>query len=144
MDKWDIEKYYSPPHKFLEIPIKEYVVFNAIEPETGKDAGCAEFSSSSMSFFIKDKPIKNQQWFFNRLYIKPEFRNRGAATALLEQVKKFVYEKDICLYCDVNPYGDLNHSQLNTLYKKHGFQRKRVTCDTNDVLFYGLFMNYKL
>ena len=127
MDNWNIEEYYSPSDKYLEIPIRDYVVFNAIEPETGKNAGCAEFSSSSLSFFIKGQPIKNQQWFFNRLYVKPEFRNRGAATALLEQVRKYVYEKGVCLYCGVNPYGDLSRSQLNTLYKKHGFQRKRVT-----------------
>ena len=144
MTNWEIEEIYCPPQKCGDISINEFLTIDVIDSETGKNAGCAELSPTSMKFFIKGNPIKNPQWFFNRLFVKPEFRGRGGATALLEHLKKVVHERGFCLYCGVNPYGDLNRSQLNALYKKHGFQRKRVTCDTDNFLFYGLFMNYKL
>ena len=144
MEGWKIEGHYSPPDKFFGIPIKEYAVFDAIDPKTGRNAGCAEFSSSVMSFRIKGKVVENPQWFFNRLYVKPEFRNRGVATALLDKVYEFVHDKDVCLYCGVNPYGDLTRKQLNDLYKKHGFRRKLVTCGSVDKPFYALLMNFKV
>ena len=96
------------------------------------------------------KPPKNPEWFFNRLYIKPFFRKKGAGTALLNHVKEFVYKEDICLYCEVNSYNDdrihkgLERSELIKFYKKHGFKEKTFISAFLKKPFISLFMNLKI
>ena len=62
-------------------------------------------------------------WFyFNRLSVKPQVRNRGIATFLLQNLVEIADGNCINIFCDINPYGDLNLEQLISLYGKFEFE----------------------
>ena len=63
-------------------------------------------------------------WYFNRLFVSNEFRNRGYAKLLLSELIKILNQKQIILWLDINPYGDLNYEQLEKLYMKYGFKKQ--------------------
>jgi GNAT superfamily N-acetyltransferase len=62
-------------------------------------------------------------WYFNRLVVREEYRNQGYAKALLSKLIEILNKKQINLWLDINPYGDLNKEQLETLYMKYGFKK---------------------
>ena len=142
MCDWIVQEYYSETTKTASFLINE--------AESGQNVGCAEISYSGGLSLFNDKPPKNPEWFFNRLYIKPSFRKKGAGTTLLSYIKEFVYKEDICLHCEVNPYNDgiilegLKRSELIKFYKKHGFKEKTFISVFFKKPFKSLFMNLKI
>lgn len=69
-------------------------------------------------------PIEGNQWWFNRLFVNPSFRNRGIATSLMAELCEILDEKQITLLCAPNPYGDLDLKQLTKFYKNFGFKKR--------------------
>lgn len=61
-------------------------------------------------------------WFFNRLFVPSQIRDKGVATKLMQELVKVLDEQKIILICEVNPYGDLNEEQLKKLYTRYGFK----------------------
>ena len=70
--------------------------------------------------------IHDNVFYFNRLFVQPEFRNKGYATEILKTLLEKFKEKHYVLYLDINPYGDLNYEELETFYMKHGFKKYKV------------------
>ena len=71
--------------------------------------------SATIESFIYDV------WYFNRLFLHRQLRNRGIGTALIRKVVAFCKENGITLFTGINPYGDLNYEQLKQFYLKNGF-----------------------
>lgn len=69
--------------------------------------------------------------YFNRLYVRPEYRQKGHATKLLTMLLESIKENNITLHMDINPYGDMDYSQLEQFYLKNGFQKYTI----NDKIF---------
>ena len=64
-----------------------------------------------------------QFWYFNRLIVREDYRNQGYAKKMLSKLIEILRQKQINLWLDINPYGDLNHEQLEELYMKYGFKK---------------------
>lgn len=60
-------------------------------------------------------------WYYNRLYVKPEYRGNHIASCLLDNMLKYVNSKKAILFLDINPYGGMSYEQLEAFYKRHGF-----------------------
>jgi len=69
-------------------------------------------------------PDRENTYYFNRLIVPPAKRNKGIASNLLLKVGFWADENNITIYCDINPYGDLDYNQLTNLYLKYGFVGK--------------------
>lgn len=65
--------------------------------------------------------LPDNTWYFNRLNVPPEYRNKGIATKLMLMLIDAAAKYKITICCDINPYGDLNYDQLKKFYKKFGF-----------------------
>jgi len=65
--------------------------------------------------------ISGRVFYFNRLYVSPRIRHRGHATRILTELVKVADDCKINVYIDINPYGDLDLSQLIALYSKFDF-----------------------
>jgi len=77
---------------------------------------------------ISKFPGENHIWYFNRLIVPKAFRNKKIATKLMNKLTTILDKNKIILYCDINPYGDLNFDQLKDFYKKFGFE-DHDSCD---------------
>lgn len=62
-------------------------------------------------------------FWFSRLHVKPAYRRKGIATALMTRLVEILDRDRICVMCEVNPYGDLSREQLIAFYKKFGFRQ---------------------
>ena len=62
-------------------------------------------------------------WYFNRLFVRADYRNQGYAKFLLSKMINIKKKKKINLWLDINPYGDLNYNQLEKLYIRYGFKK---------------------
>ena len=86
-----------------------------------------EMASISLSFFSNSKIIEKKErkniWYFNRLFVPPNMRGKGVATQLLKCLQEILINKKIFLICEINPYGDLDYSQLEALYVKNNFKK---------------------
>lgn len=72
--------------------------------------------------FIDDKERLNDKWFFfNRLNTPARIRKQGFAAKLMDEVVGWADDKKINIINTINPYGDMNMTQLITFYKKYGF-----------------------
>lgn len=66
---------------------RESVIFLALNPENSNDAfGFTQLYPSFSSVAMK------RLWILNDLYVSPEFRKRGVASALLEKSRTFAIE----------------------------------------------------
>lgn len=85
---------------------------------------------------------KTDEFYFNRLFVNPKYRNQGYATQLLTEMLKLIKERNITLQLDINPYGDLDYLELERFYVKHGFKKYLVK---NNAIgdFYTYFYNKK-
>lgn len=69
-------------------------------------------------------------WYFNRLYVRPEYRRNGIACELIKKMLKYFVTFNIPLILDINPYGDMSYEQLESFYLKNGFQKHEEECGT--------------
>ena len=76
--------------------------------------------------------LKDNVWYFNRLFIHPLFRGNSYATILLDKLLSIIKERNLVLKLDINPYGDMSYEQLEEFYIKHGFIKK----EDRDYVFY--------
>lgn len=83
------------------------------------------FRENMLSFIgsaeLSDMCFKNQ-FYFNRLFVKPEFRGNGFAHILMKEMLKIIDLRKIDIMLDINAYGDLNHKQLLKFYQKYNFK----------------------
>lgn len=73
-------------------------------------AECSKYHGASMMYF-------------NRLYVKPMFREQGYGTILLKALLKLIKERNFGIQLDINPYGDMKYADLERFYTKHGFKK---------------------
>lgn len=73
-------------------------------------------------------PTENA-WYYNRLYVKPEYRGHHIGSCLLDNMLKYVNKKKAILFLDINPYGDMSYQNLEAFYKRHGFVDNKITKD---------------
>jgi GNAT superfamily N-acetyltransferase len=66
--------------------------------------------------------IKNQTYYFNRLFVPPNIRNMGIATKLMKQAIKWADDEHIEILLEINSYGDLTYDRLLKFYQKFGFK----------------------
>jgi GNAT superfamily N-acetyltransferase len=60
--------------------------------------------------------------YLSHLYVEPEYRKQGQASALLEKVIKESTEAGLSLVVEPKPYGDgIDQLSLTKFYAKHGF-----------------------
>ena len=64
----------------------------------------------------------NNEYYFNRINVPKELRNKGIGTKLLKRLIKNIKNEKATLICDINPYGDLDFEKLKKWYMKHGFE----------------------
>lgn len=65
--------------------------------------------------------IKDNIWYFNRLFVYPLHRGNSYGRILLEELLSLIKEKDAILELDINPYGQMTYEQLEKFYMNHGF-----------------------
>lgn len=65
--------------------------------------------------------VKNKLWFFNRLFVQPDYRNKGIGTAMLKELLCIIKQKDDILQLEINTYGEIPYVQLEEFYIKYGF-----------------------
>lgn len=66
---------------------------------------------------------EKNQWYFNRLYVRPEYRGQGIGSVLLDKLLAYIRKSRATLLLDINPYGDMDYEQLEDFYLRHGFQK---------------------
>ena len=69
----------------------------------------------------------DDHWYFNRLFVKPQWRHRGLAKKILTRFTQLCADRRLVMLCDVNPYGDLDREQLMNLYRRFGFTDTKAT-----------------
>ncbi len=79
---------------------------------------------------FEDITVKEPQklYYFNKLYVDKELRNKGIAKQLLEKLEHWADSENIVVVGDVNPYGDLDFEKLVQLYLDHGFVKFGIKC----------------
>ncbi len=81
-------------------------------------------SDHSLGSWWLDQQHQGNTWFyFNRLFVAKKIRGRGIATEIMQQIIRIADEKQITIYCPVNPYGHLNLRQCIKFYSKYGFEQ---------------------
>lgn len=78
--------------------------------------------------------------YFNRLFVRPEYRRQGYGTKLLTMLLKLVKEQNFAIHLDINPYGDMNYTQLEQFYMKHGF----IKCKDEEYGFDTYYYNKQI
>lgn len=73
--------------------------------------------------FMRITEYKRPTYYFNRLVVPTTFRNKGHATALMQEVVAWFDENECDIVLDINAYGDLDLDQLIKFYSKFGFTR---------------------
>lgn len=119
--------------------MKEYIgndnITLHIYDETLYSMASIEISYIPICADLLDYDIKDS-WFFNRLIVPPNMRNKGIATKFMTRLIEILDEKDMRLVNTVNPYGDLNEDQLITFYKKFGFKEGSLDPNLKGLLVY--------
>lgn len=101
----------------LRVIVNEYGITVAYMDSRG-------LSLAEASYIPLETPIKTKKdtLYFNRINVTPAMRGQGIGSILLKELLKNVKTLESALRCDVNPYGDLNYTQLFEWYKRHGFK----------------------
>jgi GNAT superfamily N-acetyltransferase len=88
---------------------------------------------SECSLYDTSTPFNSIEpvYYFNRIFVNSECRNKGIATELLKRMLYYVKEYNHPICCDINPYGDLTYVQLRNWYRLFGFKEFEVE-------FYGI------
>lgn len=72
--------------------------------------------------------------YFNRLYIKPEYRHKGLGSKLLDAFLEEIDELRLPLILDINPYGEMTYQELEEFYIRHGF---KLQIEDNSFIYHG-------
>lgn len=67
--------------------------------------------------------ISGKLWYFNRLYVHPDYRRNKYGSTLLDKLLSIIKEKNYVLQLDINPYGEMTYEQLEQFYIAHGFDK---------------------
>ena len=108
--------------KYYVIQNSTYISFSL--SEKGLPVGVAECSTGA-----------NNEWYFNRLFVRPNYRRKGYGTKLLTKLLKLSKEIGITIRLDINPYGEMNYEQLEKFYLQKGFIKYMI--DGNPVYFFN-------
>lgn len=65
---------------------------------------------------------KSSSYYFNRLFIKDDFRGNGYSKILLQKFTEEVDKQKIDIDLAINPYGPLTFEKLKELYESYGFK----------------------
>lgn len=95
------------------------------------------FNDKSMIGSATCSTINGTIWYFNRLFVFPNFRKKFYGSMLLDELLSIVKEKNIILQLDINPYGEMTYEQLEDFYIRHGFVKRMI----NDKIF-GEYYTY--
>lgn len=103
--------------------LTEYGISVVAFNEQNKVIGVSECSIMNMK-----TPFDKQEncLYFNRIYVKPEYRNKGIGREILTRMLDIVKDLEIPLSCDINPYGDLNYKELHRWYISFGFKEYQM------------------
>ena len=64
-------------------------------------------------------------WFwFSRIKVKRE--GQGVGTRLMTELVALCDERQVDVFCQLNPYGQLDYEQLRAFYRKFGFADIKV------------------
>lgn len=112
--------------RFLEERLNrsESVVFLAIDPCSGNTVGFTQLYPSFSSISMK------RVWILNDLYVREEYRNRGAAKLLLEAAKSHARQTDAK---GLELSTAIPNVRAQRLYETSGYER--------DTEFYHYFLS---
>ena len=68
--------------------------------------------------------LKDNIWYFNRLYVHSDFRGNHYGSILLDELLKIIKEEGYILNLDINAYPEpsaLSYEDLEAFYVRHGF-----------------------
>ena len=104
----------------MDYEIQEYTTdtsasFHAVRG--GISLGVIDASSA----LFDEGDINENAWYFNRLYVRPDYRKNGIATVLMNRFVDFIHERGLYMICDINAYGDMDRDQLFNFYQSFGF-----------------------
>lgn len=68
----------------------------------------------------------SDEWFFNRLYVRPEYRGKGYGSKVLDKMLELVKKRNIILELAINPYGEMTYNELEAFYLHHGFKKSGI------------------
>lgn len=86
------------------------------------DIDCGSYSITSNGGCIDITEVSEGTWYVNRIFTRPEHRNKGYATSMMKELIKQATKHKAVLMLEVNPYGDLNYDQLVQWYEEFGFE----------------------
>lgn len=98
---------------------------------------------SECSLYETSTPFNSIEkvYYFNRIFVNPECRNKGIAKELLIRMLNCVNEYNHPICCDINPYGDLTYEQLKNWYMSFGF--KEYETEFYGIKYKQLWLNLK-
>ena len=63
------------------------------------------------------------EYFFNRLFVKKNYRNKGFGRLILNRFVEECDKRGITLLLTINSYGDLSFEKLKEMYLNVGFEQ---------------------
>ena len=81
----------------------------------------AENDIKQMEVDVQCGPGDSVYWF-SRLFVHKNLRNRGYATELMKECCQWADEKNVIILNAVRPYGDMGLDAATRFYKKFGFK----------------------
>lgn len=87
--------------------------------------------------------LRNNELYFNRLYVHPKFRRQGYGTMLLKRLLELIVQDERQLQLDINPYGEMDYLQLEAFYLKHGFVKYQMHEEGAFGDYYTYYFNKK-
>lgn len=61
-------------------------------------------------------------WIVTRVYVPPEHRRKGIATAMMKEICEQADQQDVKLMLELAPYGEMTKDELREFYMKFGFR----------------------
>lgn len=86
-------------------------------------------------------PLSGKCWYVHDLFIQPEYRRNGIATALVAEIKRQAEMAGVVyLYGSANPSLEASMFWLNQGFPMHAYGRKQA--DADKPLFYGNYHHF--
>ena len=101
-------------------------MFNKIEIQTDSLIAISYAENGNIPVCVAEigKIEEPNKFYFHRLFVKKEYRNKGWATKLMEELTTKCDEREIEVLLEINPYTDeIDYQQLESFYKKFGFEK---------------------